>query len=98
MFQELIKIFVSDWFAALEPKGLGAEWLAQYSDIIVVRKGWNRIPSIIPPTPTQPDAEPDDAVLSDLDEALERAEEGSHMEQDVESELRVSFVQSFADE
>jgi hypothetical protein len=95
MFQELIKVFISDWAACLKPKGLGAELLAQYSDVIVVRKGWNRIPLIIPPTFAQPDAEPDDAVLSDLDEALERADEDTCMDQDAESELRTDFVQIF---
>ena len=98
MFRELIKVFVSDWYTCLEPKGLGAEWLAQYSDVIAARKGWNKIPSIIPPTPAQPDAEPDDAVLSDIDEALEQAEAGTYMIEDAESELHESFIQIFAEE
>ena len=62
MFRELTKAFVSDWSPCLEPKGLGAEWLPLYSDLIHIRKGWNKIPSIIPPTPAPPDADPDDAV------------------------------------
>ena len=38
------------------------------------------------------------AVLSDLDEALERAEKGTCMDEDVESELQDSFIQIFAEE
>lgn len=98
MFQELIKVFVSDWSACLKPKTLGAEWLALYSDVIVVKKGWNRIPSVVPHTTVQPDIQPDDEVLSDLDEALEKAEEGTRMDQDAESELHHDLVQIFADE
>lgn len=97
MFRELIKVFVSDWYACLEPKGLGSKWLSQYSGLIVIRKGRNYIPSIIP-TPTKPDAQPDDEVLADVDEALEQAEQGVSMDQDVEFELQDSFVQVFAEQ
>ena len=97
MYGRLIKIFISDWHPSLLPKGLGAEWLSEYSDIIVVRKGWNKIPSIIPSTSTGPDAEPDNMVLSELDEALDQAKEGTRMEQDEESEFRDSCVQIFWD-
>ena len=71
MFHRLIKVFASDWHTCLQPKDLGSEWLAQYSDVIVVQKGWSKIPSVLPPTSAQPDVEPDDVVLLDLDEALE---------------------------
>ena len=97
IFQELIKVFVSDWSTCLKPKSLGAEWLTLYSDVIVPQKARHNIPSIIPPSLVQPDAEPDDAVLSELDEVLEQAKEGTPMDQDVESELHDSCVQIFAD-
>ena len=71
LFREMAKVFVSNWYTCLEPKGLGAEWLAQYSNIITVKTGWNKIPSIIPPNLTQMDVEPDDASLSDPDEPSE---------------------------
>lgn len=94
MYREMVKVFVSDWSASLKPKGLGLGWLAQYSSLITIKRGWNRVPSIIP---IQPDAEPEDAVLSDLDEALEQME-GIFVEQDAEAELHDSFVQIIAEE
>ena len=97
MYRGLIKVFVSDWHPSLVPKGLGAEWLPEYSDLVVIWKGWNKIPSIILSTFTGPDAEPDNVVLLELDEALDQAEEGTHMEQDEESELRDTCVQIFWD-
>lgn len=97
MFREMIKVFVTDWSACLRPKGLGTEWLAQYSDFVAVKSGWNRIPSIIPLHLVQPDAEPDDAALSDLDDALESADM-MDVEQDVEAELHKSLVQIIAEE
>ena len=60
-------------------------------------QGWNKISSIIPSTSTGPDAEPDDVVLSELDEALDQAKEGTRMEQDEESEFHDSCVQIFSD-
>ena len=39
MYGRLIKIFISDWHPLLLPKGLGAKWLSEYSDIIIVQKG-----------------------------------------------------------
>ena len=98
VYGRLIKIFISNWHPSLLPKGLGAKWLSEYSDIIVVRKGWNKIPSIIPSTSTGPDAEPDDVVLSELDEALDQAKEGTRMEQDEESKLHDTCVQMFWDD
>ena len=95
MFQELIKVFVSDWLASLKPKGLGAEWLAQYLEFIVVWTGQNRVTSIIPPISPQPDAEPEDVILSDLDKALKQKERSVCMDQDV---LHNSCVQILAEE
>ena len=71
MYREMVKVFVSDWYSCLHPKGLGTDWLQEYSDVIVSRKGWNRIPSIIPPTLEQCEAEVDPGMVSDQDDVLE---------------------------
>ena len=55
MFLNLIQVFASDWHSCLGPKGLSTEWLTQYICTTTNQKGWNRIPSIIPPAPIQPD-------------------------------------------
>ena len=98
MYLGLIKVFVSNWHPSLVPKGLGAKWLPEYSDLVVIQKGWNKIQSIILSTFTGPDAEPDDVVLSELDEALDQAKEGTRMEQDEESKLHDTCVQMFWDD
>ena len=98
MYQDLIKVFVSDWYPYLKPKDLGAEWLAQYLPLITVWKAWNKIPSIIPISLVQPGVETVDETLSDLDEALEHAGGGSRDTPNVEDELFDDFVQIFVEE
>jgi hypothetical protein len=97
MFREMAKVFVSDWHGCLEKRGLGTDWLPGYSDRVVSRKGWNKIPSIIPPIPKQCEAEVDSSMLSDQDDVLEPPLEGIPTEQDEESELHDNFVQIIAE-
>jgi len=97
MYREMVKIFVSDWYSCLHPRGLGADWLSGYSDVIVPRKGWNKIPSIIPPLPEQHDVEPDSGILSDQDDTLEPSP-GISTEQDEDGELHGDIVQMMAEE
>ena len=97
LFQEMIKAFVNDWCACLEPKGLGTEWLAQYSNVVTIKRGWSKIPSIIPPNLTQIDAKPDNTPVLDPDEPSEQAVDRMGME-DVETELHDNFVQIMAEE
>ena len=96
IYREMVKVFVSDWYSCLHPRGLGAEWLSEYSDVIVPRKGWNKIPSIIPPLPTQAEAEADSGMLSDQDDALGPLP-GASTEQDEESNPHDDFVQMMAE-
>ena len=65
MYRTMVKVFVSDWYSCLHPRGLGTDWLPEYSDVTVPRKGWNRIPSIIPPISENPEVEADSSMLSD---------------------------------
>ena len=97
MYRKMVKVFVSDWYVCLHPKGLGMDWLLGYSDVIVPRKGWNRIPSIIPPLPEQHEAEDDSGMLSDQDDVLEPPPEPIPSQQDEESELHDNFVQTIAE-
>ena len=97
MYRGMVKVFVSDWHSCLQPKGLGTDWLSGYSDLITPQKGWNRIPSIIPPIPEQPEAEVDPGMLSDQDDVLDPPQEGISTGQDEESELHDNFVQVMAE-
>ena len=97
MFRDMVKVFVNDWHNCLQPKGLGVDWLSGYSDLIVPRKGWNRIPSIIPPA-LERGEEVDSGMLSDQDDILDPPQEGVSTEQDEESELHHNFVQMMAEE
>lgn len=92
MFRQMIMVFVSDWSSCLTPKGLGGEWLVDYSDLITPRNRRNVLPSIIKPTLRQVDTEANDDVLSDQDDVLEPPAEVA-TEQDAESELHSDFVQ-----
>ena len=65
MFREMVKVFVSDWYSCLHPRGLGTDWLSGYSGQIVLQKGWNRIPSIIPPIIEQCKDKVDAGMVSD---------------------------------
>ena len=97
MYCEMVKVFVSDWYNCLHPRGLGADWLPGYSDVIVPRKGWNKIPSIIPPLPEQCEAEEDSNILSDQDDALEPPP-GISTEQDEVHDFHGDIVQMMAEE
>ena len=96
MFRGMVKVFVSDWYNCLQPRGLGADWLSGYSDLITPQKGWNKIPSIIPPI-LEPEAEIDSGVLSDQDDILDPPQEGISVEQDEAAELHDDFVQVVAE-
>ena len=96
MYREMVKVFVSDWDSCLCPRGLASDWLPGYLDVIIPRKGWNRIPCIIPPISKQPEAEADPGMLSDEDNILEPPPAASTM-QDEESKLHDNFVQMFAE-
>ena len=95
MYQTMVKVFVSDWYSCLHPRGLGTDWLPEYSDVTVPRKGWNRIPSIIPPISENPEVEADSSMLSDQDDVLEPPVEVPAEEEDA-SELHDNFVQMMA--
>ena len=95
MFHHLIKVFVDDWHPCLKPKGLGANWLAQYADIITNKDGWNRIPSIIPPTLIRFEDQPEEPYDLCLDEEDEQTEGGSTLVLDPDAELNEDFLQIF---
>jgi len=95
MFHKMITVFVNDWSSCLVPKGLGNEWLVDYSNLITPRNGRNTIPSIVSPAPQQDRPEADD-ILSDQDEVLDLPTE-EITEQDAESELHNDFVQIMAE-
>ena len=96
VFSQLISVFVSDWQNCLAPKGLGTKWLAKYSSLIVPRNGRNTIPSIMPSTLEQGEAEGDGDMLSDQDEVLDPPTECT-VERDAEVELHEDFVQIIAE-
>jgi hypothetical protein len=96
MFQGLIKVFVNDWYGCLEPKRLGAEWLADYSTLIAPQKGRHTIPSIIPPILKQDHVNTNDDMVSDQDEVLEEPAEVT-TEQDANSQIHNDFVQIMAE-
>ena len=96
MYRSMVKVFVSDWHSCLQPRGLGTDWLSGYSDLLVPRNGWNRIPSIIPPISEQPEVEVDSAMLSDQDDALEPPA-AVPTEGDEALESHNDFVQIMAD-
>ena len=102
MFREMVKVFVNDWYCVLEPKGLGAEWLAGYLALIMPQRGRNAIPSIIPPTLEQDQDAACDDMLSDQDKTLGQPEQGQDealeqlggdaAEQDADSKLHNDFL------
>ena len=96
MYREMIKVFVSDWVNCLRPRGLGNDWLPKYSEVIVPRKGWNKIPSVIPPDPQLPEAAVDSGMLSDQDDVLEPPPPLCP-EQDEESETHDNLAQMLAE-
>ena len=93
MFWDMIKVFVNDWHSSLQPKGLGGRWLACYSTLIIPKRGWNTIPSIIP---LIPEDNADDDILSDQDEPLEQLADGT-TEQEAGSQVHKDFLQIMAD-
>ena len=96
-FRKMVKVYVSDWYGCLQPKGLGTDWLPAYSDLVVPRKGWNRIPSILQPSPGQHEVEDDPGMLSDQDDVIEPPPEPIPTEQDEESEVHDNFIQIMAE-
>ena len=97
MFRPLIKGFIDDWHLCLKPKGLGADWLAQYADIVTDKGGWKKIPSIIPPILIQPEDQPEEPYDPSLDEEDEGAEGGSTVVLDPNTELNEDFLQIFVE-
>ena len=96
MYCEMIKVFVSDWVNCLQPRGLGNDWLPKYSEVIMPRKGWNKIPSVIPPDPQLPEAAVNSGMLSDQDDVLEPPPPLCP-EQDEESETHDNLAQMLAE-
>lgn len=96
MFQDLITVFVNDWYRCLEPKGLGKQWLSSYSALITPHKKKHSIPSIIPPIRKQEQDNPGEDVLSDQDDMLEQPQE-ELIDQDNDYQLHNDFVQIMAD-
>ena len=93
MYREMVKAFVSDWDSCLRPRDLGSDWLSGYSGVIVPRKGWNKIPSIIP---KETELEVDSGILSDQDDVFEQPP-ALCTEQDDEFEVHDNFVQMVAE-